>query len=113
MIAGCAEENEEAATRSTCADFRFDRQGWRAEDSSPDGPTARQRLADRIVECEILMGQTKKDVRRLLGPPDQSDSEVFAYFLGDERGAFVVDGEFMDVEFSPDGQVVDVQISSG
>lgn len=113
LIAACGQGPEESATRTACADFRFDREEWAAVDTTVEGETPRQEAADRLIECETLAGATKKEVRRLLGPPDESDGDVFAYFLGEERSFFVVDGEFLDIEFSPEGRVAAVEISAG
>jgi hypothetical protein len=54
-------------------------------------------------------------VVRLLGRPDERgrDPLVASYWLGDERGAFKLDSEYLNVSFDSGAHVQDVEIGQG
>ena len=93
-----------------CSEFRFDRKGWHAEDT-------RQDTADDLVRCEVLIGLRPREVRALLGDPDETSRDrgrtFFDYFIGAERSVFVVDGEFLSVGFSARGRADEVETYTG
>ena len=104
-VAGC-----DLGSEQPCSEFRFDREEWVAEDT-------RQEVADDLVRCEVLMGMTRREVRAMLGAPDESGRDrgrtYFDYFIGAERTIFVVDGEFLSVGFSARGRVDEVETYTG
>jgi len=105
------------ASREECSVATFDTRLW-ADASSADrepggGPSSRQRLADRLVECESLQGASRRQVRKLLGRPDDhvardrrlDEEGTWSYDLGTERGWMGIDDEHLVVRFGRDERV--------
>ncbi len=71
--------------------------------AAPDPPTARQRIADLIVDCNLLRGRTTQDVTALLGRPQDRGTQplTYVYWLGPERGEVPIDDEWLSVAFDP------------
>ncbi len=100
-----------------CSVATFDTRAWSDESSNdrePDGgASARQRLADQLIECGALRVARRSQVRDLLGPPDNyvaRDSRLYeegtwSYSLGTERGFIEIDDEHLVVRFGPEGRV--------
>lgn len=71
-------------------------------------PSLRQLLADDLIRCDMLDGQTYAQVRQLLGPPAEGKSRRYlAYVIGRERDSFFqIDPELLYIPFARNGQVV-------
>jgi hypothetical protein len=110
LVSGCSDRGG-GATRSGCADYRFDEARWR--ELREDGPgsagrpaiRARRRLAVGLVRCRGLDGFTRVRVRRLLGEPEVRSRRAMAFRIGEEPGSFSVDPEYLVVEFDDAGRV--------
>lgn len=78
-------------------------------------PSVRQLLADDLIRCDLLAGQSYDQVKRLLGPPDGGKPGKFlSYVLGLERDSFFqIDPELLYVTFAKDGQVSGLNIYQG
>jgi hypothetical protein len=101
----------EADAGRLCDASGFRRSDWRSAgsvDSRRGGLSRRQEMADRLVRCRTLLGETYEAVVRLLGKPDDGSKRQrsLSYLLGDERGLFKVDSEFLDIELSSSYRVV-------
>lgn len=72
----------------------------------PQGfPSLRQLLADDLIRCDLLAGQTFEEVRRLLGPPAYgTKGRSLTYNIGPERDSFFqIDPELLFVGFRKNG----------
>lgn len=126
LLSGCGAEDElprsgspiEAWQSGPCADFRFPQQDWTSQANDrvqPGQLTPRQRIADRVVECDVLAGRSIRAVVALLGRPDERGGSplMASYWLGDERGPVQIDSEYLNVTFGSGGRVRDVAIADG
>jgi len=107
-VVGCGSGKPSAAScRSD-----FDRSAWLAPDSSTETPTARQRLADDLVDCKALIGLSRAEVRALLGPADhgRSRSPLWEYVTGPQR-VMPIDSELLDIVFT-NGVVTEVRLTN-
>jgi hypothetical protein len=85
--------------RVDCSTVRFERGAWRDTRGSP---SRRQRLGRELAACGTLVGASRREVRRMLGAPDDSDARGLGYELGPD--GLGIDSEFLDVRFA-DGAV--------
>jgi hypothetical protein len=96
------------AERYPCSEARVTRREWRSR-KSWQLPTKQQVLADDLVRCHQLKGQTYEQIVRLLGRPHFTERRhgkphYFGYEIGSERDSFFqVDSEFFTVEIDRDG----------
>ena len=93
--------------RVDCSTVRFDRDAWRDMRGSPSG---RQRLGRELAACETLVGASRREVRRMLGAPNDRDAWGLGYELGPD--GLGIDSEFLDVRFT-DGAVSAVDTYDG
>jgi len=92
----------------------FDRDAWKRDRPAPLGKVSeRQHLADQLVGCGTLQGQTRAAVRDLLGPRESGGQNTWTYVTGPQRGQFQVDSELLDVHFTRSGLVDTVTLSNG
>jgi hypothetical protein len=101
----------EADAGRRCDASGFRRSDWRSRgsaDSRRGGLSRRQEIADRLVECKTLLGESYEAVAKLLGKPDDGSKRQrsLSYLLGDERGLFKLDSEFLDIELDASYRVV-------
>jgi hypothetical protein len=62
-------------------------------------------LADDLIRCGQLEGMTRRQVRRLLGSPDERDRRSFSWEVGPERDSFFrIDSEYFEVSFDREGR---------
>jgi hypothetical protein len=61
----------------------MDRRAWaasvgvrRIEELRPDGWLIRGKLVDRLKRCDLLMGKSRREVRRMLGSPIDAGTEL-------------------------------------
>jgi hypothetical protein len=103
------------AERSTpCAAVRMSRSVWdatRARSLTARSPTPAEALASDLVRCRVVVGMTKRRVRRLLGPPDartagssRSHEVDWQYQLDLDRGIFS-ELSYLRLVFGPRGSV--------
>lgn len=88
----------------------MDGAAWKAvtaRDRSAAGPpSARQKIADRIVKCDALSGNSKRTVIVTLGrPTDRGEDGYWFYDLGPERGFGGLDNEQLALHFGVHGHV--------
>lgn len=87
---------------------QFDASAWRNPASSAGTPghlTQRQHLADSLVSCKLLVGKTRKQVRKLLGRPSFRPAQTRWYFdVGPDRD-IGLDREQLYVQFSAQSRV--------
>lgn len=72
----------------------------------PQGfPSLRQLLADDLIRCDLLAGQSFEEVRRLLGPPTYgTKGRSLTYDIGLERDSFFqIDSELLFIGFRMNG----------
>ena len=98
-----------ADEREGCESFRFDREAWLESSRGDDKGTEEQtEIAERLVECRLLLGRGSAEVRRMLGPPDEQyrrKRTTWLYELGPERSMFSIDSEFLKITFARRGRV--------
>lgn len=110
--------------REDCSFGRFDTRAWTDESSADrnasEGASSRQLLADRLIECETLLGARRARVRKVLGDPDNyaaQDTRLYeagtwSYDLGAERGAFGIDDEHLVLRFGRTGRVRSAELAT-
>ena len=96
VLSGCA-----IPGGSSCGDFRLDAARWRQPESMLGQPSQRQKDADRLVDCDVLIGKTRAQVTEMLGPPTTSPN---GWFIGAGDG-LEGSSEILAVEYGPDGKV--------
>jgi hypothetical protein len=74
-----------------CGEFRFERSAW---DSG--GETGRRDVASGLAKCQSLVGKTRGQLRRLLGPWDTEDPRFVYYDLGPGPGENL---QYLNVHF--------------
>ena len=75
---------------------RFDKEQWKSQ------PTMRYKMVDDIIESQLLIGKTKKEVTVLLGSPNSSTSaekDFFLYKLGKAPSFIESKGEQLLIVF--------------
>ncbi|SDX30577.1 hypothetical protein [Tepidimicrobium xylanilyticum] len=78
-------------------------------------PRERVKMVDDMLQKHKLVGQTKKDIVKLLG--DATNTDYFkednnvVYYLGDERGFISIDSEWLVITFD-NNIVVEVKIET-
>lgn len=112
-----------------CSLARFDSRGWihsaPAREEPGGGATQRQRLADRLIECETLLGTRRSRVREILGRPDNYVAQgtrfyangswedgTWSYTLGTQRAGFPIDDEHLVVRFGREGRVRSTELAT-
>jgi hypothetical protein len=117
-VSACGDERESARSDDTpCTAFHVSRSAWDSEENYAEDVevTERQRIADRIVECNVLRGMSFAEVVDVLGKPDERGRDPLqaSYWIGDERSAVQVDSEFLDVTFDAARRVESVEVNQG
>jgi SmpA / OmlA family len=114
--AGCNRSTAQPTSQTDCQGAPVTHAEWskaRAHVDDEDAPTALQRLADRLVHCRALIGDTTGEVRALLGRPSSGDyfsGGSWPYFVGPERTSPSIDSEWLVVHFDSNGRVVRASI---
>lgn len=106
------------ARRAPCGESRVTAEAWTTRDRSDAFPSRRQVLADDLVRCRQLRGQTYAQVVALLGAPDETDvshGKRHAHWgIGNERDSFFqVDSESLSVTFGRDGRLASISFAQG
>ena len=87
---------------------------WMANERNPDdGLHRRHRMADGLILRNALVGLTRKEVVAKLGEPPPESFLVgwsMTYWLGNERGFFSIDSEWLTVRFDVSGHVAEAAI---
>lgn len=89
----------------------FDAQLWR--ESTRYGDTARVEMVDSLIGSGRLDGLTRSQVLDLLGPPSTDGyfrEWDLVYRLGDERGLFAIDSEWLVIRIGSGGRVSEYRI---
>ncbi|WP_020403793.1 hypothetical protein [Gracilimonas tropica] len=79
----------------------FDQQEWM------DEPSERYEMSEDIIESELLIGKTKKEVEKMLGPSNDMEKDNWAYMLGFVPGIANIDPSVLLIFFE-NGKVVKV-----
>jgi len=81
-------------------------------------PSIRKRMAQVIISNKILLGATRDEVIRLLGPPDrigryaQAANDIdWNYYCGPEDGFIRIDSQWLTIQFK-DGKVSRVLLTT-
>jgi hypothetical protein len=109
-LAGGAALVTAAATEAgvSCADARVDRATWQAalRDDRVATVTYGERLAAAIVECGLLDGRAREEVRQALGRPYPAGRNRWTWEVGwVNDGLGPGDGQTLTVYFDRDGRV--------
>jgi len=93
----------------------FDAATWQKGEvgvtSSQDAP--RRRMADSLVADRVLIGQTKVQVERMLGPATKTSKFSdygLVYWLGPERSFMSIDSEWLVIAFDSAGVATDAEV---
>jgi hypothetical protein len=79
-----------------------------AEWKSPAADGVRLSMLDPLLWTHRLRGMSREQVLALLGPPDPTGyfrEWDYVYWLGDERGLFRIDSEWLVLRFGKDDRV--------
>ena len=87
-----------------CDEYRFDSDAWHSQTGQArfrNGPRTEQ--AEGLLECEVLIGVHRSEVRRLLGPPQRlvSTPRGWSYVVG--QG--LADPLRLNLDFDRNGRV--------
>jgi len=108
------------ARRYPCRQARVTADAWEAATRSRSNafPTRMQVLADDLVRCKQLRGKTYRQVRALLGRPEESEitkgKRYADWQIGPERDSFFqVDSEYLAISFGTDGVLDSITFQQG
>jgi hypothetical protein len=87
-VAGSGDER-----RVDCDAYRFSSAEWR---DTAGRPSPAERQARALVDCRLLVGRSRAEVREMLGAPSEADQEGFAYEVGED--ALGIDSNVLDVQ---------------
>ena len=80
----------------------FDKQKWQNDIEK------RYELTDDLIDNEVLIGKSMKQVKKLLGNDYQeSGKDRWSYYLGTKPGLFAIDPDYLDIDFK-NGRVIQV-----
>ncbi len=119
LAAGCWSLDQDGdAARGTCASYEFDTAKWlelQDEDAAVGraAEETRRAMATSLVNCRRLDGLSRDGVQRLLGPPTHGGRRDIDYYIGEERGPFAVDEEYLFIEFDDKRRVVKYIVAGG
>jgi hypothetical protein len=93
----------------------FDRKIWlESGERAVSGDSPRLRMADGLVDSGRLIGMTPDQVAATPGPQIETSyfrpEYAYVYRLGDERGLFSIDSEWLVLKADPDGTVTEARI---
>ncbi|WP_369998421.1 hypothetical protein [Winogradskyella sp.] len=86
---------------------RFDKEQWRSN------PQQRYKMADDLIESQLLIGKTKEEVISILGYSSntiESSQEILTYSLGKQPSFFETKKEYLLIIFI-DGRVKEVTLA--
>lgn len=80
----------------------FDKQKWQNDIEK------RYELTDDLIDNEVLIGKSMKQVKKLLGDDyEESGIDRWSYYVGTPPGLFGIDPDYLDIDFK-NGRVVHV-----
>ncbi len=80
----------------------FDKQKWQNDIEK------RYELTDDLIDNEVLIGKSMKQVKKLLGTDYQeSGKDRWSYYLGTKPALFAIDPDYLDIDFK-NGRVIHV-----
>lgn len=83
----------------------------RAQVDSGRGTPARGEKVQQLATCDTLVGLQRRDLRRVLGSPDEGTDGDESWSYGAGLGTdFVGDGRYLNVVFGAEGRVVEAEI---
>ena len=92
----------------------FDSVTWKDGESAEFSQEApRLEMADRLIRSKELLGLSRSEVERLLGPSTETEkwrNWDFVYWLGAERGFISIDSEWLVIRVNEDGHVREAEI---
>ena len=95
------------------APIQFSQEDWNAK--SGGRPFQRHRMADNLVQRQILIGMSRRQIEALLG--DTPNTPYFrdfdlVYRLGDERGLMGIDSEWLVIALDSERIARDAKVLS-
>jgi hypothetical protein len=99
--------------RPTISDFvnrrPFSATLWQKEGVMGAGDL-RLHMVDDLLGRVRFEGMSRQQVEALLGKPDMGDTTSLTYRLGNERGGFAVDSEWLTLTLDANGKVRKVEV---
>ena len=86
---------------------RFDQEQWRSN------PQQRYKMADDLIESQLLIGKTKAEVISILGYSGfhvDSNQDILTYSLGEQPSFFETEKEYLLIVFI-NGKVKEVSLA--
>lgn len=92
-----------------CDGYMFPSQAWKTRSPETRGVdlATLRKAADALVDCGVIDGATKREVRALLGWGGPLREDEWTYSVGIERGPIPIDHETLTIRFL-NGHVRDV-----
>lgn len=101
---------------ASAAPLPFVQQWWNAPvPRTGDLLFLRHRIADGLVVSQALIGRSRVEIERKLGPANEVDyggEPALLYRLGSERGFIQIDDEWLIIRLDAAGVASDVRVSS-
>ena len=96
------------------APLPFVQSWWNAAGYKPDDSLhKRARIADQLVSSKALIGKSRQQIVQMLGEPPPSEyfhDWNMVYKLGDERGSFSIDSEWLVIRFGSSGNATEAAV---
>jgi hypothetical protein len=77
LLSGCGD----TASEADCSTYQFDREAWFADDAREGFSSPRRVEFSSLDRCGVLPDRTRREVRRMLGPPAFSSPREWNYRL--------------------------------
>lgn len=114
-VLGCGRATEPPRGQTSCGTLAQAAAGWKRDIQAAGRFSSRQGVADRLLECDALVGRTKREIVRVLGQPQPYGTDFggrpgsVIYTLGTDRGFIPLDDEHLLIDFD-NGVAVSAEI---
>ena len=103
-------------TFSPIEEVPFEANSWKNGTNRAQMLFPRQNMVDKLIENNILLGKTEKEILALLGEPDSRFNEnyekkYFSYFIGPARRLASADDEWLGIYFNSNGTVSETKLT--
>jgi hypothetical protein len=104
VVGGCGEEKVDCTKKIALKDV------WRRAIATDD-EAGRRRVAGYVIDCGALRGKSRREVRQVLGAPEESDGHMMFFYLGPD--GLKMDSEDLVITFGADHTVIAAAVAQG